>query len=387
MSQKKIVILGNGATGTFAAQSARQENPDVQIVIYSHDEWLPYYRLRLAEILLDPANAEKLYLHPASWYDEQDIELHLGKTATHVDPDAKELHFEDGSRVSYDRLILATGSRPFVPPFEGKDLPGVETLWTMDDALKIEREITEGEQAVVIGGGLLGLEMAHNLAQRGMDVSIIEHNDRLLARQLDEAASEIFERQVKQKGIHVVKNGDTTELVPGDDGRVAKVLLKDGREIPARLVIISTGVRANVQTVSPDEVKINRRVVVNEKMETSTPDIYAAGDVATVDDHWFGLWTISMNQGKVAGINAAGGEARYTSTVPPYRVNTMGTHINSAGVIKEPQEHAGEYREEIEKDEAKLTYKKVCYLDDKVCGYILVGDISEANRLQKQMNQ
>ena len=241
----KIVIIGSSIAGVSAAEAARKQDPDATISIYSMDTKLPYYRLRIGEVLADPAMAEKLVLHPQFWYDERNIDINLNQVVTAIDPDKKEITLESGDQVSYDKLILAQGSHSFVPPIKGKDLDGVMTLWYMDEALKIEAALAEGAKAVIIGGGLLGLETAYNVAKHDIDTTIIETSDRLLARQLDETGSAIFKKQVERQHVHPIVSGSVVES-RRERLKVASVELKDGTNIPADIVIISTGVRPNV---------------------------------------------------------------------------------------------------------------------------------------------
>lgn len=386
-----ILILGSGIAAVSAAQAARKENSQAKITIYTDDKNLPYYRLRLLELVADSANKEKLFLHPASWYEDQDIALVQGHKARELLAEDKKVLFENGLSASYDRLILATGSSSFVPPIEGKELPGIYTLWTMDDAHILEKAAESSKHAVVVGGGVLGLETAHVLAGRGLEVALIDRTPILMNRQLDKQGAELFTRMVEKLGIQFIGSANTNAFVAGKDGRVSQVLLDDGKSIEADMVVVSTGVYANTAFIKPGTLRIDRKIEVNRSMQTSDPSVYAAGDVASVEKSWYGLWQVSMAQGKVAGTNAAGGNATYEPKVPPYRVATMGTQIVSAGVYDEEvirrdyPEKADFFESEVVEDEAHGIYRKLTYCDGNLCGYILIGDVKDQVKLQKDL--
>lgn len=386
-----IVILGSGIAAVSAAQAARKENAQAKITIYTDEKDLPYYRLRLLEVVADPANEEKLRLHPESWYEDQDIRLVEAFKAQELLVDEKKVLFENGESVSYDRLIIATGSSSFVPPIEGKDLPGIYSLWTMEDAHQLEKAAQTCKHAVVVGGGVLGLETAHVLAGKGLQVVLIDRTPILMNRQLDKQGAELFTRMVEKLGIQFIGSANTRAFVAGDDGKVSQVLLDDGRSFKADMVVVSTGVRANTSFIKPGSLQIDRKIEVNRSMQTSDSSVYAAGDVASVEKSWYGLWQVSMAQGKVAGTNAAGGNATYEPTVPPYRVATMGTQIVSAGVYDEEvirrdyPEKADFFESEVLEDEDYGIYRKLSYCDGDLCGYILIGDVKDQVKLQKDL--
>ncbi len=385
MTEKRIVIVGSGIAGLSAAESARKMDPGVEIVLVSESPYLPYQRPRLPAVIMEPESAEKIILHQESWYQDRNLDLRLGVVVKHVDPDRQELELEDGSKIHYDKLILATGSRSFLPPMKGSELEGVFTLWTLDDALAISDYIKTAKTGLVIGGGLLGLEAAYALKQRGLETSILERGGALLARQLDERASAMFQEQVERVGVKVLKNAVTKEIQADPaGGKVSSVLLEDGRQIAADIVIVATGVRARLEVMDGTEVAVDRCFVVNNKMETSIPHVYAAGDNAVMDGQWYGLWPVSMREGKAAGVNAAGGEEVCVIPTPPYLVNTMETRIASAGDIapKDP-----EVSSQIYFDETQLTYDRRNFLGDRLVGYVLLGDTTPFSMLSRELQQ
>ena len=385
MSDQRIVIIGSGIAGLSAAEAARKTNPDIEIVIISENPHLPYQRPRLPGVIIDPSSKDKIVLHKEEWYKERKLDLRRGAIAKRVDPDEKLVELGDGSAVHYGKLILATGSRSFMPPMKGNDLEGVFTLWTLDNALAISDYIKTAKQGVVIGGGLLGLEAAYALKQRGLETTILERGQALLARQLDERASAMFQEQVERVGVKVLKKSVTREMIPDPaTGRLASVLLEDGSEIPADLFIVSTGVRARLEVMEGTGIAVDRCFVVNSKMETSIPNVYAAGDNALMEGQWYGLWPVSMREGKVAGANAAGGDETCVIPTPPYLVNTMETRIASAGDIAPTNP---EVSSQIHFDETQLTYDRRNFLGDKLVGYVLLGDTTPFSMLSRELQQ
>lgn len=376
----KIVIVGSGAAAVSAAEGAKKQAPESEVILYSEEKQLPYYRPRLAEVLAAEQVEEKIQLHPGAWYGERGIQLELGTKVEAVDPEKKVLRLEGGEEVPYDKLILATGSKSFVPPIEGVNTKGVYTLWTIDNAREIREHLPEGSSAIVIGGGLLGLEAAWQLHRRGCKVSVLESFDRLLGNQLDEACSALFKAKVESLGIQVF-TGAQTKAICEKDGKVCCVELATGEKLPADAVLVSTGVRARTELAEAAGIKIDRRIVVSSKMETSAPDIYAAGDNAEMDGKWYGLWMISLEEGAVAGKNAAGSGEEYHMPVPPYILSTMDTKVMSAGNLKADQGQ----RVDITKDEENFSYKKLVYDGDKLQGFLLMGDTKEGRALSKEL--
>lgn len=383
MSQ--IVIIGSSIAGVSAAEAAKKQDPGASVAIYSRDTHLPYYRLRIGEVLASRDQSEKLALHPAAWYTDRGIELNLGQTVTAVQPNQKTIRLADGSAVAYDKLILAQGSYSFVPPIPGHDLEGVKTLWTMDDALDIEASASQSRSCVIIGGGLLGLETAYQIAKQGIRTTVIETAPRLLARQLDEGASAIFSKQVVSQNVTPIVGGNVAAIKADASGKkCAAVALADGTDLPADIVIISTGVRPNLAILDGTDIETGRFIVCNDRMETSLPDVYAAGDVMEQDGKWFGQWAISKAQGTTAGINAAGGDSTYQIETPPYILNTMDTKVAAGGLLS--SEAVTDYNETVSQDETARLYHKISRSGETVIGFALVGDTRDFIRLTKEMH-
>lgn len=384
----KIVIVGSGIAGLSAAQAARQQNPSASILILTAERDLPYYRLRICEAVADPAALDTLTVEPQAYYDAQRIELRLGTQVVAIDRRAKIIKLADGSPETYDKLILATGSSSLVPPLEGVKRPGVRTLWTLENARQLTAELTPGQRVVVIGGGLLGLLAADHIQRRGVQATVLELANRLLANQLDEGGSAVFKRQAEKTGVRFELSAETAEIFGQTDdpqSPAAGVRLKDGRVIEADLVLLSIGVRANSQLAAEAGLPITRRIVTDIRMQTEDPDVFAAGDAAEPEQYWFGLWPVSMEQGRVAGINAAGGEAVFAKEIPPYFIQTLGTEVAVQGDKGGPGELEADI--DLEQDPFSGTYRKLVYRGGLLSGFMLVGDTRDMFSLQKKLGR
>lgn len=386
--EEKILVIGGGIAGLSAAEAARKQNENADIILVSEEKDLPYYRLRLAEVLADPAQGEKLFLKDEAWFKEQNIQVLLGSSLEKIDPEAKVVSLADGRELAYDKLIVATGSRSRQPDLPGDTRPNVFTLWSMADARSFSKAITDYgiKRCAIVGGGVLGLEAAWQLHLRGVKVAILERGSHLLKRQLNPEASSLLQDYIESLGISIYTEADTAEIRgEGDRGPVSGLLLKDGRLVECDAVLFSIGVLANTQAAAEAGLTIGRRITVNSKMETSHKDIYAAGDNAEVDgDYWFGLWPISMKQGKVAGTNAAGGQANFVKETPPYMVNTMKTRIVSQGFLPEEESEDISFRDEIDKE--NYSYKRLVFKGENLVGFILIGDAArQMVALQKEL--
>lgn len=385
---KKIIIVGTGIAGLSAAKAARAMDPEASIIMLGEDNHLPYYRLRLCNYIGKSADYDEIKINDEEWFEKNRIGIELSSKVTAIDFKGKKIS-TDSKEYSYDSLILATGSKPVMPPFKGKELSGIHTLWTWQNIEEINRSLKDAKKAVVIGGGLLGLEAAHKISEMGIEVSLIEGMPRLIPKQLDEEGSEIFREKVESLGITVFCGISVTGFEGDSDGRVKQVFMADGTVLEADVVIVTVGVAPNTSVFQNTDLNINRFVEVNEKMETSVKDIYAAGDVASVNGRWFGQWTVANKQGQVAGTNAAGGNAIYKIVDVPYILNTMDTRVvcsGEAGVVKtDNSENSYEIDRKINKDH--FSYSKLVFHNGLFAGYMLVGEPArEFNKLQSMLN-
>ena len=328
-TNKRYIIIGGGIAGVSAAEALHTLQPDSDITLISEEHYLPYFRMSLTRYLAGEVDREKLILHDQQWYLQNHITILLNTHVEAIETESKQISLADGQKLSYDKLILASGAHPNVPPFPGRELKGVQTLRTLEDADLIMDVARKQAKVVCIGGGLLGLEVAGAVARQGAQVTVLEGLDWLLPRQLDAQASAILKEKIESLGIKVIVPAMTKALL--GDGKVENVELADGQIVPADLVLISTGVAANLELAKSAGLAVNRGVVVNEHMVTSNPDILAAGDLTEFQGRSYGLWIPAKNQGTIAGQNATGKETSFLGDPPSTRLKVLGVDVFSIG--------------------------------------------------------
>jgi len=391
----KHIIVGNGVAGVTAAQSIVRADPSAKVHIFGSEPY-PYYRRPLLwELIADQIGQDALYFRPPDWYAEHGIHLHLGVRVTSLDYADHRLTLRpgspprvlavagqtlaDGSHVKYDRLLLATGGHPFVPPCEGTDKKGVFTLRTLDDAQAIKAYATPSSPpraggkrggAVVIGGGLLGLETARALRTAGLDVMVVEFFPHLLPRQLDAEGAEVMQSLLEAQGLRIITGG-TTEAILGDE-RAVGIRLKDGRVMPGELVLFSTGIRSEVALAQVAGLEVNRGIVVDEQLQTSAQDVFAAGDAAEFEGRVYGIIPAAIEQARAAAANmVAPGSVTYTGTLPATTLKVAGVELTSLG---ESVVEADEYTQLRHVDLAAGHYRKLVLREGRIVGAILLND-------------
>jgi NAD(P)H-nitrite reductase large subunit len=380
MDSGDIIIVGASAAGIAAAREIRTVSPDVPIRIFTDESHYPYYRPLLTEYIGDSSVEKRsnFYLNPENWYRDKKIELIRKQKVASIDPAGKTILTESGGKHAFGRLILANGSTPFVPLKDALGKRNVFSIRTINDAKAVHEQASKVKRAIVIGGGLLGLEAAYSLTNKGVQVTVIEVADRILPRQLDAECSVILQNIVTRTNLTLMM-GKTVDSITGGETATG-VKLASGEEVSAGMIVFSIGVRPNVDLARSCGIQVNRAIVVNDRMETSVPGIYACGDVAEFNGKNMALWMPAMRQGRVAGSNAAGKHAQYADEAYPAVLNSFGTKIFSIGDICADKKE-GEYRLHITKDMDKDHYKKLFFFDEKLVGFILIGDISESQKL------
>lgn len=373
-SIKSILILGGGIAGLTAAEEARKCLADVEITLISKEIGLPYYRLNLTRYLAGEISEAELPMQTTNWFAEQKINLIEGE-ALQIDRQKKQVSLRDGRSFGYDRLILTNGSHPFVPPIPGATRAGVNTLRTVNDARQILQQLQPGQGTVCIGGGLLGLETAAALARQGAKVTVLEGHSWLMPRQLPQTAGDRLKTHLGTMGIEVLC-GVTIQELAGDE-HLRSVLLSDGREIPAAMVVISAGVRPNSCLARQSDLKVKNGLLVDDRMTTSDPDIFAAGDITEHNGRLYGIWPASYAQGAIAGINAAGGNAEFPGVSMATRIKVVDVDLFSIGQFNLAD---ASYRL-LEKSSGENYCGIVCR-DNHLVGAALFGDTSLAGILK-----
>jgi nitrite reductase (NADH) large subunit len=372
------LIIGNGVAGTTAAFEIRKADPSATIRVVTEEPYPYYSRIRLPEFLAGGVDEQGLLIRKPSWYEENRIALSLNTRVTVLDPAARRVITSAGEPLPYDRLLVATGARCFVPPITGADRQGVFTLRGLEDARKIKDYAKNSAgNVLLVGGGVLGLEAGYGLMKAGCRITVVEFFPRLLPRQLDEQGANILQQKMESMGF-IFHLGARSKEISGKD-RADALVLEDTTRIACNMIIISAGIRHNLELLENHGVTIEKGIVVNDRMETSLPDIYAAGDLVQHRGICYGIWPAAEKQGQTAGINMAGGRAEYTGTVMSNTLKVAGIDVFSAGDID-----ADGKKDSIDTaDKENFAYKKVVFEDNRIIGAILLGDIKDRRKVMK----
>ncbi len=368
---RRYVIVGNGVAGITAAQTIARADPSAEVHVFGAEPFPYYRRPHLWKFIAGELEQEKLYFRPQDWYAKHNIHLHLSARVTALDPAAHSLTLAGGRTVDYTRLLLATGGRSFVPPFEGREQAGVFTLRTLEDAQAIKAYARDASTAVVIGGGLLGLETARALVALGLHVAVIEFFPHLMPRQLDKEGAAVLQAHLKSVGLHPILTGAKTKAILGD-GHAAGVLLARGRIVGGELVLISTGIRSRIELAREAGLEVNRGVIVDEQLRTSIPDVFAAGDVAEFAGQVYGIIPAAVEQARIAAANmVAEGSALYTGTVMTTSLKVVGADLTCLGDATAEGDAVVVLRHS---DKTTGTYKRLALREGKIVGAILLND-------------
>ena len=382
MRKLKLVMVGNGMAGVRTLEELRKIAPDMyEITVFGAEPHPNYNRILLSPVLAGEMTIQDIILNDLAWYADNGITLHLGSKVTEIDRKRRSVVAtgKDGEQiiVDYDRLLIATGSTPFMPPFPGNDLPGVISYRDIKDTDEMIDAAAKYKHAVVIGAGLLGLEAANGLALRGMDVTVVHNSAWIMERQLDSTAGKMLQAELEKKGMKFKMNAQTAELVKGSaesGGRVCAVKFKDGDSVPADLVCVAAGIRPNVQLAEKAGIYCNRGIVVNDTLQTYDPRIYAVGECANHRGTAYGLVAPLFEQAKVCANHLAMyGIGRYQGSVTSTKLKVTGIDVFSAGDFS-----GSEGTEDIVlHDPGVGIYKRLVLKGDKLVGAVLYGDTKD----------
>lgn len=375
---KDYVIIGNGIAGLSAAETIRKNDENGKITIISAENYLTYYRVKLTHFISSDFKDKDLFLHDAQWYKDHNIDILLGKTVGKIDTDNAEVILSDGSQVKYDKLLLANGSRPFVPPIKGSEKEGVFALRTVEDLKDIQSYFEDSNSITVIGGGLLGLEAAWAIKKLNKEVNVVEFSPYLLPRQLDEGLSKEFGSQLEKNGINLHLGVATDEIL--GDGKVEGIKLQGGGEFKTDAILISAGIRPILDLVKDSNIKFDKGIQVDSSMKTNIDNVYAAGDVAEFNGMVVGLWGVSTDQGKIAGENMAGGNAQYEMQELNAMLMLDKLSVFSAGNVKDCDKTV----EEV--DNSKNAHYKLFISNNKVTGGIVINDMAKVPKVKKMVS-
>ncbi|MDD1755638.1 MAG: FAD-dependent oxidoreductase [Methanomassiliicoccales archaeon] len=370
------LIIGNGPAGVGGVEGVRKVDPKGTIAIVGDERAMPYSRCLLPGYISGRVSEKSLTYRPSSFYERNGVSLFLGRRATSLDPSERKVQLDDGSRLGYGRLLLATGSSALLRSLKGNHLPGVHLLRTIEDAQSISEEAARARSAVVMGGGLVGIGVAIALHQRGILTHLVSASPRVLSQNVDQRAADLVAGHLRKSGIDVVLSTDVDEILGTD--RAIGARLSDGRILECDLVVSAKGVEMNTDLAVGAGLSVRRGVVVDDHLRTSSPDIYAAGDVAEAKDFITGqgttltIWPVASEQGRVAGMNMAGGDSAYPGGVQICAVDFLGMPVVTVGESREPKD-ASASEGKVEMDTGQNGYRKLAIRDGRVVGAILVG--------------
>jgi len=367
-----LVIIGNGmAAARLCEELSRQALGRYAVAVIGEEPRLAYNRVLLSSVLAGETASDDIALRPARWWRDRGVTLQYGCAAAAIDPTARSVTLADGRVLGYAKLVLATGSRPIRLPVPGSDLEGVLTFRDLADVASISHAGRNGSRVVVIGGGLLGLEAAYGLAKAGARVTLVHLMDRLMERQLDGPAAAMLKRAVEAKGIEVLLNVETARFV--GDGAVAGVELKDGRILAADTVVVAVGIKPNAEIATAAGVRVNRGIVVDDRLATSVPNIFALGECAEHRGTCYGLVEPAYEQARALASQLAGKAAAYHGSAVATNLKVAGINVYSAGSFL-----GDATTEQITLHDAGLdVYRKLVIERGRLAGAVLFGDTSD----------
>jgi NAD(P)H-nitrite reductase large subunit len=381
------VIVGASAAGMAAAEAIRKRDPSAQIVLLSDEACPPYYRPLIPYLINKEKTEDEIARQPRSTPARLDLRINVH--ATGLDPARRSLTLTGGATLAYDRLLLATGASPILPDIAGLDGPGVFTLRTWEDALGISLAARDAKRAVILGAGRIGMKSAFALRHLSLNVTVIELLDRLVPQQLDAESAAIFAGAVSNAGIQTIL-GHTLKAVKRQDKQVISVVLDDGRELKADLVVVGVGVRPNLELAKAGSLRVGRGLQVDNHLCTSDPNIFAAGDVVETSDILSGnpivsgIWTNAAAMGQIAGDNMAGGNSTYAGAFSLLNAMELGgLPVISVGEIH----HAPGDGVEVFAERHGSNYRKLVLRGDRLIGFILVGQIERAGVYQTLLRE
>ena len=381
--QDKLVVIGNGMAGMRTVEELLKLAPEMYNITVFGDEPHPNYnRIMLSPVLAGEKQFDEIILNENSWYADNGITLKSGSAVTKIDRVARKVYTDDGTQESYDRLLIATGSLPFMLPVQGHDLEGVIGFRTITDVENMLATADGSKNAVVIGGGLLGLEAASGLLNRGMNVTVLHLPDVLMERQLDKEAATLLREELEGRGLKIITDANT-EAITGED-RVKKVCLKDGTEIDADMVVMAVGIRPNIGLAKDADLHCERGIVVNDTMQSFDPSIYAVGECVQHRGQTYGLVAPLFEQAKVCANHLAHlGYGRYEGSATATRLKVSGVELFSAGNFM-----GDETTDAIVlKDASHGIYKKLVLKDNKIQGAVLYGDTVDSTWYYELMRE
>ena len=365
----KIVIIGNSAAAVGCVEGVRSVDKKSEIVLIASEKHHTYSRPLISYLLYGKTDEQRMKYRPDSFYSDNMVDTMLGKTAVSVDPKGHTVKLESGEVISYDKLMVATGSSPFVPPMKGLDKVEKKfTFMTLDDAHALDEAISAESRVLVIGAGLIGLKCVEGIADKVKEIAVVDMADRILPSVLDAEGAELVQKSIEKHGVKFYLNDSAAELEPN------KAKLKSGAEVEFDVLVVAVGVRPNIALLKDAGAECGRAIKTDNKCQTSLKDIYAGGDCTESYDITIGAERVlallpnAYMQGNTAGVNMAGGEQLYENAIPMNAMGMFGYHMITAG----------SYDGNVYTEKEGENYKKLFYKDNRLMGYIMIGDIKRA---------
>ena len=381
-----IVIIGNSAAAVGCIETIRSRDKDISIAVVSEERYHTYSRALIPYYLAGKLDLEKLYYRPIDFYERMNVTALLGKKAISIDFEKKKIKLESEEEIGYDKLLLATGGKPFIPPMEGfdKSLKNAFSFVSLDDALGIEKILPKAKKAVILGAGVIGLMAAEVLVEKGIDVHVVELAERVLAPVVDEKTSQLVEDLFEERGVRI-HTGLTIKQVNSEEGYIKNVILTDGTQLDCDFIIVAVGVVPRIELVKDTEVEVNRGILVDKRMQTSIKDVYAAGDCAEIydflidDRRLLPLWPNAYYGGRIAAINMLGEEAEFEWGTSMNAMHFFDLYIINAGlnVTDEIAEKEG-YEVLVRFEPDRRIYRRLALKDGVIKGLIFVGRVERA---------
>jgi len=377
------LIIGNGVAAVGAIEAIRSVDRENPITLISAEPHRVYGRPLISSLLSGKIREKDVYYRPEDFYESNKVNALLGKTVAEIRTGTRQVVLESGEVIAFDKLLIATGGVPFIPPIEGRHGPDVYVFTTLDDARKLDSLIDKVKEIVVLGGGLIGLKAAESLHDRGVKITVVELADRILSAAFDSEAGGIIAGRLAEVGINLLLNNTVKEIVRTKK-RVKKVVLNDGSSIPCDAVVIAIGVVPNKVLAEKAGIKVNRGIVTDSSMETDVPGIFAAGDVAEANDMLLGerrvtpIWPNAYIQGRHAGLAMAGASKTYAGSIPMNSIEFYGIPTVSIG-ISNPPAQGFEVLARLEPE--NNFYRKIVLKEGKLVGAVLVGRIERSGIL------
>ena len=365
----KIVIIGNSAAAIGCVEGVRSVDKNSEIVLIASEKHHTYSRPLISYLLYGKTDEQRMKYRPDSFYSDNMVDTMLGKTAVSVDPKGHTVKLESGEVISYDKLMVATGSSPFVPPMKGLDKVEKKfTFMTLDDAHALDEAISAESRVLVIGAGLIGLKCVEGIADKVKEIAVVDMADRILPSVLDAEGAELVQKSIEKHGVKFYLNDSAAELEPN------KAKLKSGAEVEFDVLVVAVGVRPNIALLKDAGAECGRAIKTDNKCQTSLKDIYAGGDCTESYDITIGAERVlallpnAYMQGNTAGVNMPGGEQLYENAIPMNAMGMFGYHMITAG----------SYEGNVYTEKEGENYKKLFYKDNRLMGYIMIGDIKRA---------